>query len=106
MQDEDKWLKYFTKTQLLFLAAFTAPGVGLVIFFNRIGLTFIGMVFLLLFVALGIALPHPKMKMPDDKYLWGGGVMIKTLLVRVLLKLLPSNRNVYISLPYDEEEDN
>ena len=43
--------------------------------------------------------------MPTDKYLWGGGMPLKTLAIRILTKLVVKERRVlYISNSKQEEQ--
>lgn len=103
MKDEDKWFKFFTKEQILYLAVFGSLGIGVVILFKAIGLTLIGMVFAVVLVALGLILP--RFDMPTDKYILGGGFPLKVIALRILLKQLPKNKKIYISMHDCNVED-
>lgn len=93
-KDEDKWLRYFTKPQLLYLIVFGGTGILLFILFKGLGLRYIGCVFFELFTAAGILLP--RVDVPQNWYLWGGGIPVRTILVRLIKKNLPWNKVVYI----------
>lgn len=93
-KDEDKWFRYFTKVQLLYLAIFGGPGIFLFMFFKGIGLRFFGCLFFELFAAAGIFLP--RIDVPQSWYLWGGGIPVRTILVRLIKKNLPWNKVLYI----------
>ena len=94
-KDEDKWFKFFTKKQLFYLVIFGGLAVGAVWLTSNIHLTLLGILLAIFLIAIGIVVP--RVNMPLDKYLWGGGVPIEKLAVRVLLKQLPKNKVVYIS---------
>lgn len=96
MKDEDKWFRFFTKEQLLYLAIFGSIAVGIAFLFHMVGLTLIGMVFAVMLIALGLILP--RFNVPEDKYILGGGMPLKVIVKRILLKQLPKNKVLYISV--------
>lgn len=103
-KDEDKWLKYFTKKQLMYI------GFGLMICLPLLKLTWTApsllkipvMVFCI--IVMGTALIIGMATMPDDKYLWGGGTKLDKLLFRIIRKRLKSNKVLYVK-NYKEEPD-
>lgn len=96
MKDEDKWFRWFTKEQLIYLGIFGGVGVGAVVLFASIHLTLIGMVIAIMLIAFGLILP--RFDMPDDKYIIGGGMPLKVIAKRIILKQMPYNKKIYISM--------
>lgn len=102
LKDEDRWFKYFTKRQLLFVF------VGLVLsgiiypFFSGLGLRIVGIFFveIIMLTVLGLAF----LKLPYSKYLIGGGRYVHEILVRLIRKRLPKNKVIYTK-NYDEIEE-
>lgn len=93
-KDEDKYFRFFTKKQLLALIIAVVIGVTLLVFFSKLGLTPVGLVFMLLIVlSIGVCVMIP---IPEDRYLIGGGEKIYVIVLRILLKRLPKNRVIYI----------
>ena len=94
-QDEDKWFKYFTKTQLLFLG--TGICLAVPAFKASWGAPWFLQIPLLVYsiAVIGFFGIVGAFKMPDDKYLWGGGTPLYTLLIRIVLKKLGYSRKIY-----------
>ena len=103
MKDEDKWFKFFNSNQLLWIVIFGVMAFVVYIPFKIIHLEIIGMVLSVVLIGMGILLP--RLDMPADKYLWGGGMTLKTLAIRILTKLVVKERRVlYISNSKQEEQ--
>ena len=101
-KDEDVWFRWFTKKQLLYLVIF--GGVGLLVLYltSLINMVVVGgVIFIGLFV-LGIVLP--RFNMPNDKYLWGGGMPLETIFIRTVKKAF-SKKSVYIKKHNKEISD-
>ena len=96
MKDEDKWFRWFTKEQIIYLVLFGGIGVGIVILFHSIRLTLIGMVIAILLITGGLILP--RFNMPDDKYILGGGMPLKLLAKRIIIKQFIAKKKIYVSL--------
>jgi len=92
-KDEDVWFKLFTKKQLLYLVIFGGIGLLFLYLFNKIHMVVIGGIVFVGFFALGIILP--RFNMPNDKYLWGGGMPLETIFLRFVKKTF-SKKSVYI----------
>ncbi len=96
MQDEDKWFRYFTKRQLIYV------GISLVIMarlifwvkdykpFIQIPVLTLGCIVVIVSTVFGMV------NMPDDRYLWGGGTSLEKLAVRLFRRKLRSNRVLYV----------
>lgn len=95
-KDEDKWFRFFTKKQLLYLFVCCFLAIGSVMLLSKIYLTVIGFVVAIFFLMFGFIVP--RFDMPLNKYLWGGGVSLEKLSLRVLIKQLPKNKVIYIKM--------
>lgn len=96
LKDEDKWLKYFTRKQLIYYGVAIALGVGVtVILHNLFHAEAVGFVVIIVNIALAIIL---QLKIPEsgDKYIIGGGMPLQMILIRMLKKSLPKNRVIYV----------
>lgn len=102
LKDEDKWLKFFTKKQLLYMGVAALVGLGEIALFYRIGLVVVGVELLIINVAVSFLI---QQKMPQSKYLWGGGMLIEDLLLRVIKKNLPGRKKLYTKFINEKEED-
>lgn len=99
LKDEDKWLKYFTKKQLLYFGVAILIGFGEIALFYHIGLVVVGVELLIINLIIAFLI---QQKMPQDKYLWGGGTLIQELLLRVIRKNLPGKKILYTKFYEDE----
>lgn len=96
MQDEDKWFKYFTKHQLVYVGVSLVIIARLILWVKsssslvQIPVLTLGSIVVILSIAFGV------LTMPDDKYLWGGGTKVETLVVRLVRKRLKGNRVLYV----------
>lgn len=99
-KDEDKWLRFFTKRALCYLAVAVFLGVTQFLFFKTLHLTVIGMAIFILLIMAAIALGFGTMM--SDWYLFGGGERLDVLCVRMLNKHRKKNRRLYIK-NYNEE---
>lgn len=93
-KDEDKYFRIFTKSQLKYLAIAVIIGIGLLVFFSKLGLMPVGLT-LCIIVILGVAV-CVMLPIPEDKYLIGGGEMLGTIVIRVLVKKLKINKVIYM----------
>ncbi|MCI7189857.1 MAG: PrgI family protein [Lachnospiraceae bacterium] len=103
-KDEDIWFRFFTKKQLLFIGGAALISLQLVVWaFKRSNfLLFLALVFGIILVALVSIIV--KFDMPADKYLWGGGTSLETLLRRIIRKKLKANRIVYVKFYQNPEK--
>lgn len=102
LKDEDKWLKYFTKKQLLYFGVASVLGIGEIILFYKLGLVIIGVELLIINIVIAFVI---QLRMPSDKYLWGGGTLIEELLLRIIKKNLPGHKILYTKFIEEEEEE-
>lgn len=103
-KDEDIWFRFFTKKQLMFIGGAALISLQLVVWaFKRSNfLLFLALVFGIILVALVSIIV--KFDMPADKYLWGGGTSLETLLRRIIRKKLKANRIVYVKFYHSPEK--
>lgn len=99
LKDEDKWFKFFTKTQLLVMLIALMLGIVGLVAFVSIGMVVLGILFLLLPII--VAAICVFFKIPEDKYLIGGGEYIGTILLLLLRKQLPGQKVLFLS-NYDD----
>lgn len=96
-KDEDIWFRVFTKKQLLIIGGAALISLQMIIMAYKSAnsfLVFLALVLGIIFVAL-VSIVE-KFDMPTDKYLWGGGTSLETLLMRLFRKKFRSNRVVYV----------
>lgn len=95
LKDEDKWLKFFTIKQLIYYAIAIVIGILATLILKNIHLEAVGFVMIIVNIAIAFLL---QMKIPEsgDKYIIGAGMPLQTILFRLLKKLLPKNRVIYV----------
>jgi len=92
-KDEDIWFRFFTKKQLMYLLVFGGIGLLLLMLSAVAKMVVIGGILFVVFLVLGIVIP--RFNMPDDKYLWGGGMPLETIFIRWIFKKI-SKKSLYI----------
>lgn len=100
-KDEDKWFRYFTKKQLIFVGGAGFASVVITSFFKGLGMIKVGISISEVILLLTIAIAF--IKIPTDKYMIGGGYHIMQILLRLVIKRLPKNRVLYVK-NYGEEK--
>ena len=93
-KDEDKWLRFFSKKQILVTLAFLAVGILCAIPFFKIGFSVVGVVFIITSIICGFSIV--TLKVPDRKYLFCGGAFLYILICRIIRKKLPWNKKIYV----------
>ena len=84
LSDEDKWLKYFTKTQLLGISIFAVIGFFLFRVFATIGLSMVGVGIMLIIVLIGAAIM--MVTVPIKNYLMGGGLYLWEVVILLIYR--------------------
>lgn len=84
LSDEDKWLKYFTKTQLLGIGIFAIIGFVLFRIFSFMGLSMVGLAMMLIMVLIGAAIM--MVTIPVCNYLMGGGSYLWEVIVLLIYR--------------------
>ena len=93
-KDEDKWFKFFTKTQLAVVLIALVVGIQQLMFFISVDLLVIGIVLLILILLVtGVC---TFISMPQDKYLMGGGKKLGVILLLLIRKKLKPYRVIFV----------
>lgn len=100
LSDEDKWLKFFTKVQLLGLAIFGMVGFVIGKWLFSIGFGKFGIIIGMVIVAVGAILF--MVKIPTARYLMGGGLYLWEIVALRINRQI--KKCVYIR-NYDDVED-
>ena len=100
-KDEDRWFRFFTKVQLLYIGVAIALSIVVIMLFNALHMLPVGIVFAELNIIAGAVLAF--IRIPEDRYMIGGGYLLRTILMRLIVKNLPKNKKIYLK-NYDEEE--
>lgn len=103
-RDEDKWFKFFTKIQLVYM--FIAAVIAFVIMnlFVFLHLVYIG-IFLSVVVFL-IALVMAFVPIPTQRYMFGGGYRVSRIVGRLAWKfVLGHGKDIYVKNYKPELED-
>lgn len=94
LKDEDKWFRFFTKTQCCAILCALVTGLMMLVFFSKFHLVPVGLALLVIDVcSVGVA---TMIRIPDEHYLMGSGEYIGTIVLRVVKKRTKRNRVIYI----------
>lgn len=92
LQDEDKWFK-LTKRQWVIML----PAIALIVLMIKetiaIRILPIGVALSVLILILALCLAF--FELPPEKYLFGSGVKMEKLFIRIVRKRLPKNKVIY-----------
>ena len=102
LKDEDKWFKFFTKKQLVFVIMGLAVSGATYPLFTSMGLRFVWMFFAEIVMTSMLVLAF--LKLPYEKYLIGGGRYLHEILYRLIRKSRPKNKVIYTK-NYEEIEE-
>lgn len=94
-KDQDIWFRWFTKKQVFYLIVAAVISMGVLYVTYTIHLLLIGLVLVVILVALALVIP--RFKMPEDKYLIGGGMELETLSLRIIKKMI-RKKKLYIRM--------
>lgn len=103
LKDEDRWFKFFTKKQLLFVIIGLMLSAVIFPVFNAIGLRVIGIFLVEIIMTVMCLLAF--LKIPFEKYLIGGGRYAHEILFRLFSKQLPANKIIFTKNYEDIEEE-
>lgn len=103
LKDEDRWFKFFTKKQLVFVIIGGVLSAIIASFFRSLGLTVVGIV--LVEIIMVCVMVMAFLKLPYDKYLIGGGRQAYEIVWRLIVKRMPSSRVIYTKNYEDMEEE-
>ncbi len=101
-KDEDKWFRFFTKTQLFIMLIGLAISVVFFLIFGAIHATKLAVI-LSVFVLLVCAL-LAFFKIPESRYLYGGGYPAYQILLRIIRKYFVEKKQIYIKNIRQEED--
>lgn len=94
-QDEDKWI-YLTKRQWAIILPVVVFDFSVISFIVAFDLTFfLPLVIILLALLLIADIVVAFFDVPQNWYLFGGGMKIERVLFRLIRKKLPKNRKIY-----------
>lgn len=92
LQDEDKYGP-FTKTQIVYIVVTLLLCAGIFLFSKMFYLEIVGMAIDMLLIEIAFLM---NCKMPSEKYLFGGGIKIETLLLRIVKKKLKKYKVIFV----------
>lgn len=92
LQDEDKWAKLTKRQWVICLPALVLIYLS-VTFFYKIKMLPIGIALSVVILCLAVILAF--LELPPEKYLFGTGVKLEKLAIRLIKKRLPKNRKIY-----------
>ena len=102
-KDEDKWFRYFTKTQLLYIGAGLILGIGSLKLTHSLGLLPLGVILCEIFLEIAAILSF--LVIPSDRYLIGGGYPLRLILARLVKKRMTTGRVIYVKSFPQEQDD-
>jgi len=103
LQDEDKWLKFFTKRQLAILIVALLIDLGLITIFQKLHIVVVGVVLALIILISAAAVVY--LKMPRSRHTHGGGLGLDTIVLRILKRKRSKNKVVFTACIEYEEPD-
>lgn len=92
LQDEDKWFK-LTKRQWVIVLPAMVISIVLLRFFFKMHLLPIGIAATVLIMCIAVIMAW--FELPPEKYLFGTGIKLDKLVLRLLKKQLPKNKVIY-----------
>lgn len=93
--DEDKWFRWFTKKQVLYIGISLSLAFAIFAVMQACKLTLIGAMIAVILVFAGFGIP--RFDMPSDKYLLGGGMPLELIIKRILIKKFIQKKKIYIT---------
>ena len=100
LKDEDKWFRFFTKTQLLHIGAAALIDLGIISFFRLIKVPYVSII--LSEIVMICAVIVAFVPVPTDRFMIGGGYSLRAIMVRLVRKKFRKNRVIYVK-GYDEQ---
>ena len=101
-KDEDRWFRFFTKTQLLIMGI----GVGICaiffLIFSIFGLFIPALILSVIVLSLAGLLAF--LPMPDNKYMFGGGYPVYVIALRLFNKKIIAKKIIYTKFEESEDE--
>ena len=92
LRDEDKWWK-LTKRQWIIILPSVLLALGICALMKALHMLPIGIAIAVLIVmGAGVV---ARMELPEEKYLYGSGVKLETLIIRIVWRKTPGNKKIY-----------
>ncbi len=101
LKDEDKWFRFFTKTQLLYVGVAAFIDMGIIAFFRAVHIPYVSIV--LSEAVMIAALILAFVSVPTDRFMIGGGYSLRAIAVRLVRKRFRRNKVLYVK-GYDENQ--
>lgn len=101
-KDEDRWFRFFTKTQLLIMGVGVGICAILFLMFSLVGMFIPALI--LSVVVLSVAGLLAFLPMPDNKYMYGGGYPVYVIAKRLINKKFITKKQVYVKFEAEDEE--
>ena len=102
-KDEDKWFRFFTKTQLMYIGAGLLLGIGALKITYSLGILPLGVILCEIFLEMAAILSF--LVIPSDRYLIGGGYPLRLILARLVKKRMSTGRVIYVKCFPQEQGD-
>lgn len=93
IKDEDKYLRFFTKRNIIWTAIGLSISVGVMFLSKAMNASKVGAVVSFIIVVSFAAISF--VRIPTDKYLSGGGLFLTTLLQRYFMRRIGKNKVLY-----------
>ena len=101
-KDEDKWFRFFTKSQLLIVGV--GVGICAVLFFLFSLVHLFIPALILSVIVITIAGLLAFLPMPNNKYMYGGGYPLYVIVQRLINKLFIAKKVVYTKFESEDEQ--
>lgn len=101
-KDEDKWFRFFTKSQLLIVGIGAGISALLFFIFGLFGLFIPALILSVIVLTLAGLLAF--LPMPNNKYMYGGGYPLYVIVQRLINKLFLSKKIVYTKFESEDEQ--
>ena len=102
-EDEEKWLKFFTKKSLIGCVIGAIPGYLVFALVGTFAPAWVGGILWLIIEAAFFAVTTLKLSVEDNRNSGGGQYLYMVLLMKVFHKF---NREVYVKMNRNEEDEN
>ncbi len=100
-KDEDKWFRFFTKTQLAYMVVAGILSFPVLALMHAVHLTYLGIFISVVFFMIAIVMAF--VPIPTSKYMFGGGYRMSHIVARLIWKfILGRGKDLYIK-NYKEE---
>lgn len=99
LKDEDKWFRFFTKTQLLYVGAAAMIDMGIIAFFRLIHVPYVSIILSEIVMIGAVILAF--IPIPTDRFMIGGGYSLRAIAVRLVRKRMKRNKVLYVK-GYDD----